>query len=355
MLNQLSTELMNWVPTPDESHKAVAKAHLALPEMDLLQKDGRAYEAVKLATRVLHKLQDSQDVDPELIISIFKERGTLRWVYGDYPGAAQDLEKAILLLSREGDKLQETFTRSELGVVYLSMSNFDQAEKVFRESIQTCERLNARWKMISDIGNLGVTYLSRGLLQQALTYVERQMELAERANHIPEYHRALSNRGSINLYLKRYSLAIKDILQSLEWYQSQKIHSTVIAEKFELGMCYEGLGNLNKGQAIIEDSYQSMQALNIPNLHIFGRRCLANYSSPEKAKILLYQSLLLAQKYSRRLDEAGCLLTLSSLSNNQIQKQGFWNDGKSILREIGATTWLDGTPHNQPPLIYMSL
>lgn len=355
ILENTSQKLAEWPIALSEQETTAAKAYLALQQITTIQKDSNPLHAVKIASGMLDQLENAEKPNRELIIQFYKVRGQLRRFYGDYPGAAQDLEKTILLLSRIGDKQSETFTRSELGTVYLDMSNFDQAEKYIRESINTCERINARWQMISSIGDLARIYLSRGQLQQALTYFNRQHELAESAAHITEVYRAQSNRGSTYLYLKQYSLALKDIRESLKWYKTQKNLAAVIAETFELGMCLTGLGDYNRGQKAIEDAYESMHPLNIPNLQIFGRRCLAQYRTPEKARELLFQAMLMAQKYKRRLDEAGCLLSLSTLTENQLHQIEYWNQGKAILQEIGASTWLDSSSPQKPPLILMSL
>jgi len=355
LLLTLSEKIRGASPEPDTRDKIVAEAHLVLQEMKIFHRQGKAADAIYIANRTMEQLDGVKNFDQNLVVNIYKERGNIRLLFGDYPGAAKDLEQTILLLSREGDKRAETFTRSELGNVYLNMSNFDLAEIAFRDSIATCERINARWQLISEIGNLTVVYLSRGLLQQALTYVNRQIELAQHANHQDEYHRALSNRAFIYIYLKRYSLAIKDINTSLDWFRAQKIHSAVIVSNFKLGMSYDGLGDRNKAQSLIEDSYEQALSFNIPSLQIFGRRCLAAYHSPEKAKILLYQALLLAQKFSRRLDEAGCLLALAEYSESQLQQLQFVKDGKAILQEIGATAWLDIREQEIPPLIILPI
>ena len=355
LLAELGKEIRSASPPLTDEDQVIAESHLVVQEMKSLHRQGKAADAVHIANKTMGRLDGIQKVDRNLIISIYKERGNIRLLFGDYPGAAKDLEQTILLLSREGDKRAETFTRSELGNVYLNMSNFDQAETAFRDSIATCERINARWQLISEIGNLAVVYLSRGLLQQALTYVNSQIELAQHADHLEEYHRALSNRANINICLKRYSLAIKDINESAEWFKSQKIHSAVIVSNFRLGMSYEGLGDRNKAQAFIEDSYEQTLSFNIPSLQIFGRRCLANYYPMDKAKILLYQALLLAQKFSRRLDEAGCLLALAQHSESQLQQLQLLKDGKTILQEIGATAWLDIREQEIPPLITLPI
>ena len=355
LLVALEKQIQEAAQSPTDGDKVLAEAHLVLQKMKHYHRQGKAADAIYIANKTMEKLDRVQTIDRNLIVNIYKERGNIRLLFGDYPGAAKDLEQTLLLLSREGDKRAETFTRSELGNVYLNMSNYDQAEITFRDSIATCERINARWQLISEIGNLAVVFLSRGLLQQALTYISRQIELAQQANHQDEYHRALSNRASVNIYLKRFSLAIKDINTCMEWFKSQKIHSAVIVSSFKLGMCYEGLGDRNKAQALIEDSYEQALSFNIPNLQIFGRRCLATYYPLEKAKILRYQALLLAQKFSRRLDEAGCLLELAEYAESQLQQLQYIKDGKTILQEIGATAWLDIDEKNVPPLITLPI
>ena len=351
----LREKIHAFTPQPDTGERMNAEAHLTLQEMRILHRQGKAADAISIANKVMEKLDGVENIDRSLVVNIHKERGNIRLLFGDYPGAAKDLEQTILLLSREGDKRAETFTRSELGNVYLNMSNFDQAEIAFRDSIATCERINARWQLISEIGNLAVVYLSRGLLQQALTYTNRQIELAQHANHQDEYHRALSNRAFIYIHLKRYSLAINDIFTCLDWYRSQKIHSAVIVSNFILGMSYEGLGDPNKAQSFIEDSYEHTLSFNIPSLQIFARRCLAPYTPPEKAKILLYQALLLAQKFSRKLDEAGALLALAAYSDSRLQQFQFIQEGKAILQEIGASAWLDTGKQEIPPFITLPL
>lgn len=333
-----------------------AAAMLALERSQalLLRQKGKQDEATAVAHRMLQRVKSKANVSPYQLGDTYVEQATMLWAGGDYPAAVQALQEAIRLFEQVEDTVAAVFARGNLGLVYWSMARYDLAEQGMRECIAFCEQANARWRLISDVGNLAVVYLGQGKLRQALHYVNRHFDLAQRYGHIWETSRARLNRGAILVYLREYETARQELVESLERVTREGRQELIASVQIDLSLCYAGLGERELARRLANSAYAMAEEMSFPGLTIIALRNLAQYGKADERRDRLHRALSLTRQRHRLLDEAGCLFSLAELTKDKVKRAGYWQQARQLLEKMGATAWLEQhSPHNPPFLALM--
>lgn len=312
----------------------------------------RHLEAVRLAEETKTHLEAAFAVDSHLLATVYNRCGIIHWATADYETAITRLQQAISLFERNGDLVSASFAKGDLGFIYYSMARYEPAELLLQQALVICQETNAQTELIAIVNELSAVYAARGKLEENLYYVNHHIELARRLGNQRELNNAISNRGSVYAQLGRYQEAEKDLLYSLQEAQQRNLPVLFILNQFYWCLYLAGTGRQNEAQAIAMESYDAAeQILGDPVIRLFARRVLAQYVPPEKGISLLQEGLTMAQELKRPLDEAGCLLSLAGLTQDEARQKALWQQGAHRLAEIGATDWLLGHSPDNPPFI----
>jgi tetratricopeptide (TPR) repeat protein len=241
-----------------------------------------------------------------------------------------------------------------LGLVYMSLGELDRAEVAYQQAIAALKELKVMGQYLNALGTLGAVYLLSGKLDKALGCLNEQLLLAKSLDYARETARALSNRGAALMYQGRYAESLDDIAACQHLFIEQNRRAMYIASLVDLGYCCVGLGELARARQAVNDALQQAEELSLPTLRLIALRCLA-VIEPDQSMERLQEALSLARELERRLDEAGCLLSLAGLSADETERLRLWNEGALLLQQCGASAWLIGRAPDNPPVVALTL
>lgn len=355
VVDQARGELARLDPPQPASRAAMAEALLDLEQMDLLRYFKRLDDALALGESLIERLSAVEGVDPHDLAMAYLRRATIVWVKGQYQSAAADLQRSAALFRDAADPLQAVFAEGNLGLVYYSMARYAEAETLILAAIRAAEETNARYRLVSDLGDLSVVYIALGRMDLAYDYTDRMVRLAAELGNSAELSRGRGNRGYALLGLGRYQEALADIEYSLDLYQRQGRVEGTIVTTIDLIMYLRGTGDEEQAARLAEENYEAARREHFPHLHIVTARCLALFPPVERQRSMLETALLLAREHERPLDEAGCLFALAGVVNDPSERDTLYCQGEHLLRRMGATGWLAGKSPGDPPLLPMTI
>lgn len=330
----------------------LALARLRLQQLVFLRRDNRLDAAITQASQIVAQLQALPETDAYLLAGACRDLSTMAWAAGHYPEAVREIQRAIQKFADLGDEFAEADARGNLGLIFCTMTEFDRAEEEIRYLIMMAERLNARWHLTYAVDYLAVIYLMRGELDRAVRTFDRAVDLVRSLGDLKSIHRIQSNRAVVWLYQGEYEAAIPDLAADFDFSEDQNLSGAVVMDCICLSLCYQGLGQENRAIRLAERAWEVAQRLGKPIFQTLALRCLAEHH-PAQRFDLLEQALVLAREAHRPLDEAACLLSLASLTEDEEERQCLWQQGVRILERIGAVAWLEGASPRNPPRIIM--
>ena len=219
---------------------ATVTALLDLEQVDLLRHFKRPEEALTLSRQLVTRLSAVEGIDPHDLAHAYLRRATITWVNGRYQEAAAELQHAAALFREAGDPLQATFAEGNLGLVYMSMSRYAEAESFKLAALRAAEEINARKTVMTELGDLSVVYINLGRMERSFECSNRMVELAMEMGESAELSRGRGNRAYALLGLGRYEEAV----QSFERANSLKLSNEQCY--YYLGVSYHKTGQEEK-------------------------------------------------------------------------------------------------------------
>lgn len=354
VLDRTRAEVTAMPPQP-AARAALAAALLDLEELRLLRYFRRHDEALALSTSVVESLSAVPGVDPHDLAKAYVRRATVTWAADRYQVAADDLWRAAALFRQAGDELQAVFAEGDLGLVYLSLSRYAEAEALKLAAIRAAEEVNARRVLVSELGDLSVVYIGLGRMDLAFDYADRMVALAAELGNEAELSRGRGNRGYALLGLGRYDEALPDIDFGLRRYREQGRHEGAIITTIALITYLRGTGQTERAAQLARENYAAALNESLPRLHVVAARCLALFLPLPEQEALLRPTLALARQHERPMDEAGCLFSLAALAADAGERTALFQAGAALLRRMGCPGWLEGRSPDDPPLLPMTI
>ncbi len=156
---------------------------------------------------------------------------------------------------------EEAILLGNLGLIYKTRGDLDQAETMHRKALEIEEKLGWLEGMASPYGNLGLIYQARGELDQAEAMHRKSLEIHEKLGRLEGMARQYVNLGVISHKrgdldraekMHRKSLEISEQLGSLEG----------MANTYGgLGLIYQTRGDLDQGEAMLRKSLEIEEKL----------------------------------------------------------------------------------------------
>ena len=355
LLDETRAVAARLAPPQPAARAAMAQALLDLEQMDLLRYFKRLDDALALGERLVANLSAVAGVDPHDVANACLRRATITWVRGHYQAAAGDLRRAAALFRQAGDPLQATFAEGNLGLVYYSMSRYQQAETLKLAAMRAAEEVNARHVLVSELGDLGVVYIALGRMDLALDYTNRMVKLAAELNNAAELSRGRGNRAYALLGLGCYREALEDIEFSLDLYRQQGRLEGTIVTTIDLILYLRGIGQSERAAELAQENYEAAWQEDFPHLRVVTTRCLALFRPPAEQRALLEQALDLARRHERPMDEAACLFSLSAVAANPREGDAYYEQAVALLEEMGCQGWLAGKSRADPPFLPLTI
>jgi CHAT domain-containing protein/Tfp pilus assembly protein PilF len=266
---------------------------------------------------------------------------TLR-LQGESRPALEELERALALRRRAGDRRGQAVTLNQIGACHWMLGESDQARAAFEEAIALWRGLGEPLRASSTLNHLGVLYQSLGQLRQALDVYRQSLEIFEQAGDQARRATVLDHLGSIYTSLGEPLAAVPLHERALELARSGDHraeegealnHLANLASRFGDGQ--EALDRFAAALAIFRElGDRNRQAILLNNLS----SQYADLGDLDKAQELLGQALPLQRETGDRRGEAATFYNLGrdqSLSGQTDKAPASFQQALAIQREIG--------------------
>jgi tetratricopeptide (TPR) repeat protein len=201
--------------TRDHQHARVTALTAGLAE--LLRRDGPWTDAVTRHTTALHAARHLGD-QPALA-STLHNLGVMRYLTGDYPGAAQDLEQALTIYRDLGDQLGQANTLNNLGTVRQLTGDYPGAAQDLEQALTIYRDLGDRLGQASALYCLGTVRWLTSDYPGAARDLEKALVIFRDLGDQLGEATALRGLGIVQRLTGDYPGAAQDLEQALTIYR----------------------------------------------------------------------------------------------------------------------------------------
>jgi tetratricopeptide (TPR) repeat protein len=127
---------------------------------------GKYGKAEEILDEVERAKPSGAAADPRVDAVLYRAKAIWSFVKGN-PEAPQWLEAAVADFERSGDLRNASITRTDLGFVLTEFGAYDDAERLFRQSLVEAERMGLQTSVPQVMHNLGFALLGLGKLDEA--------------------------------------------------------------------------------------------------------------------------------------------------------------------------------------------
>ena len=319
---------------------------LILQKIEVVRKQGNTQIACKLATQAHQLAEFFFDENDLFMAKIFATRGSTYWANREYDLAIESCQKSIGLFQYWGDHTSQVETSGRLGLYYWSTENHEAAENALQSSVEMAEAFKLLAPQAIHSGNLALVHFSRGQLNQALALTQQHYTLSKLTNDHHEIRRARGNMGAIQIHLGDFQNALENLRADHEHAKEAQLRQPFARLYAKIAWALDGLGLFDEAMEHAEKSLFLAEKMDEPLVKLMALRSLSEVTNDKDDKIrYAEEARALAKKHSRRLNEAGALLTLA----HSYREDSFRNEAEEILDEIGARDWL------KTPIVFETL
>ncbi len=323
-------------------------------QLIVLRDEGRLPQALALVEQMIATVGRLPYVDLDFQANLYVRRAILRWATTAYSASIDDYFTAIRLFKENGDIFNAEILQSDLGLVYWTMGELNQAETALERSMKVYRDSGSDLLLIPDIGNLGLVYFARGDLEEALRLTELHIEQANQLGARLEANRGRCNRATILGYLGRTQEAQQIMTEYHSYFSELGSRDAYQLDRLWLAHFDRQLGNADGGLAEVQSVLKWTEENDSRLLRQLTLRLLAGFLPPAERISLYQESLELARASGRKLEEAAVMLTMAGCLPVHEQAPT-WRAGANQLRMLGAGRWLDNHSLENPPMFPLLL
>jgi putative nucleotidyltransferase with HDIG domain len=175
---------------------------------------GRYGEAVKEFQKVLEINHEKKSLP--LRAEVFLEIGQLLAKQGELDSALGHIHRALAAYRRIGDQRGVCKSLRNLGVIYIELGEFEDAETAYTEAIDIAQKEGQNILYADLINNLGAIKNMKGDWEEALACYQTAREAYEREKEVRKSAYTINNIGITLLEREQYDLALKNFIAALK-------------------------------------------------------------------------------------------------------------------------------------------
>ena len=311
---------------------------LLLQKADIQRRQGSPDQAIDLANRSLCMAKRYAPQVELLLAEAYCQSSYAHWTREEMSESIQKLKSAIAIYDGLGHRMAQIDCQGDMGLIYWSALRYDEAERTLQKGIHLAEENKALWWQAVQTGNLGLVNFTRGKLSQAMALMEQHYVLSNLTNNKAEEERASGNIGLVQIFRGNFQDAYERLQHNLEYAEKAKLFIAQGVILANLAWALEGLGLLTDAEQCALEALKISEKMDSVQLRIIALRSLGELQndSDKKARYV-EEAYILAHERSRRLNEAGTLLTLSACTNDE----RYYQNAVKILRALGSKAWMD--------------
>jgi CHAT domain-containing protein/Flp pilus assembly protein TadD len=261
---------------------------------------------------------------------------------GDKQQALKFYNQSLPLSIEVRDKSQQARTLNNIGLVYFSLGDKQQALKFYKQSLSLMIEVGNKSQQATTLNNIGVVYDSLGDKQQALKFYNQSLPLSIEVGDKSQQARTLNNIGLVYGSLGDKQQALKFYNQSLPLSIEVRDKSQQARTLNNIGRVYDSLGD--KQQALkfynqslslmIEVGNKSQQATTLTNIGTI----YSDLGDQQQALKFYNQSLPLSIEVGDKSQQASTLNNIGAVYDSLGDKQQslkFYNQSLPLRIEVG--------------------
>ncbi len=186
--------------------------------------------------------------------------GVAQWFIGKPKEAIENHQRAIKLQRRLGKKLSEGYSLNNIGLCHASLKDEKLAMEFYLKSLEVAEELADSNLQAMVNGNIGILYEERGLLEQALEYHAKNLQLLQgkKSRYLAN---SLHNVALIYWQQEEYLKARNFARQSLKLRTQMNEESYVASAQNLLGLVELKLGNTQLADSLYREALKTYEKL----------------------------------------------------------------------------------------------
>jgi len=256
-----------------------------------LNRVGRLSQAQIMCERVA-ELADLRD-DERSKAAAFGNLGLIYQTRGELD-QAEEMHRKSLAIERRLGRQEEGMASNygNLGLIYRARSDFDEAERMLRKSLEISERLGWQEGMANSYGNLGLTHQDRGELDQAEEMHRKALEIHEGLGLQEGMAADYGNLGMIYQQRGEPDKAEEMYRKALEIEERLGRQEGMASDYNNLGLLYEQRGELARAGDMLRKALATFERIGMgpeiaqvrENLTEVERATQVKSASPKTAK-----------------------------------------------------------------------
>ncbi len=173
-------------------------------------------------------------------------------IVGDYPKALQYLQKALEMKRRLGDRQEQGRTMVNMGLVYYDQGDYREAIREYAEALALARLVGDRQIEGAALNNLGLCHDELGNFDQSLDEYQQALVIHRSSKFVRGESDVLGNLGGRCLLLGRYRDALRYYQQALVLDEKQNLKPSMSLDLGNMALCYAGLGRTAESQATFD-------------------------------------------------------------------------------------------------------
>lgn len=238
-----------------------------------LSKLGRYGEAVEEYEKLLPYCQEKKHFPRRA--EVFLEIGQLLAKQGEFERALGHVHRALSVYRRLNDPLGICKSLRNLGVIYIQLGEFEDAEVAYGEAIEIAS-FNQQHILYADLNNnLGTIKNMKGDWQGALNCYGISRDVYEREGEVRKTAYTLNNIGITLLEREQYDMALKNFISSLGVAESIKDASLSLILSINLTDLYLKRNDLEEARRYCHNAVAYLESEKLHNGQLVETKKLA--------------------------------------------------------------------------------
>ncbi len=249
----------------------------------VLSKLGRYSEAVTEYEKLLKFCQDKKM--PVKRAEVFLEIGQLLAKQGELDRALGHLHRALGLYRRLSNSQGICKSLRNLGVIYIELGEFDDAETSYKEAIQIA-LVDDQYILYADLNNnLGAIRNMKGDWEGALESYSLAKEVYEREREVRKAAYTINNIGITFLEQEQYDRALKNFVMAVKTAESIKDASLCLILSINLTDLYLKRGEIEEAKRYCANADKYLESEKLRNSQLVETRKLAGQIAMREGRL----------------------------------------------------------------------
>jgi CHAT domain-containing protein/tetratricopeptide (TPR) repeat protein len=216
----------------------------------------QALTNVQLALSIAERIGDKEGIAQAL-----SDMGSVSYTQGNYVLAVDQFRRSVMLRKALGDKVRTAISLTNLGTVYGSQGNHRLASQYYQESLVEFESAGNKIGMGAALNNLGNTYFAQGNYGLALENYQRALNYFEAAGYKPGIAISVNNIGNVYQKENNYEAALDYLQKSLQMKEALDNKSGVATSLHNIGEVYKAQGRYDLALNYYQRSLMQFEAI----------------------------------------------------------------------------------------------